>query len=371
MTMCARARVVILLCEALAVAACSAPDEIERDIPAVQWSGEYLDYAPQEGASGVCDGTLVYMDQYTGLVADAMGVELDRPVVYVHGSETEESFCSEHATHGCAFDDSVYSRFVPQEHEITHGVRGHRGFSHLFFEEGAAELFGDHAPLELRVEANGDLLEGIQSAHPDGGLGGWWYPRAGHFAAYLYDRFGSGVESTLIHETDAFSSAEHAIAMLERATGESFEELRAHYDQQPTCDQRRYRYPLYGCEHPEALRPRCDAQGEVLTIDEEISCEDSETVGPRDGALWKTVAVEVPSDGEYTLTALSDGTGDEDAKVVLEECSMRCDSIVHEKRYGLFGDTVFLRAGRYALRISQPAERPNRALVTLSGDCGQ
>lgn len=183
------------------------PDDPGRNIPPIVWSGEHLDYAPQDGAHELCEGTLPYMDHYVALVADVMQVELDRPLVYVLGSDLEDSFCEREGALGCAFDDSVYSRVAPQEHEIVHGVRAFEGFSHIFFDEGAAEVFGDDAEASLRVPANGDLLEGIEAAHPDGGLPSAWYPRAGHFAAYLHDRHGPEVTTALLRQTHAFSSA--------------------------------------------------------------------------------------------------------------------------------------------------------------------
>ena len=353
----------------LAVAAC-APEDSPRDIPPITWSGDFLDYAPQDGAYEPCAGTLPYMDRYVSLVASTMGVPIEEPLVYVHGSEGEETFCPHEDTLGCAFDDSVYSLVVPQEHELVHGVRGRLGFSHLFFEEGTAEVFGDDAPFSLRVTSNGDLLEGIESANGQDGLPTSWYPRAGHFVAFLHDRHGPQVTEALLRRTDAFSSAAEAIAVLEEAAGEGFDEIRQEYEGLEECDQRHYRYPLYGCDEPTALRARCDGS-EAITIEERIACDDPSTIGPRDGEIWKSIGIEVPEDGEYTFVSYTDESALGDS-ILVEECSMRCDSIVSEQPMGFVIPQVpvFLRAGRYSLRLTRPKDAAGSVqLLVVGADC--
>lgn len=353
----------------LGVVAC-APDGAVRDIPPVVWSGENLDYAPQAGAYEPCAGTLPYMDRYVGLVADAMRMSLDRPVVYVHGSEAGETFCPHDGTLGCAFDDSVYSLVVPQEHELVHAVRGHEGFSQLFFEEGTAEVFGDDAAFELRVTSRGDLREGIEAASGQHGLPEQWYPRAGHFVAYLHQRHGPEVTAAILQQTDPYSSAEQAIAVVEEATGVPWAELREEYEAVPECDQAHYRYPLYGCEEPTALRVRCDGD-EAVWIEERIACDDSSTVGPRDGEMWKTIAVEVPEDGEYLFFAYEDVSA-VGARITIEECAMGCGKIVHEQGMGLELPLapVWLRAGQYAVRLTRPEGEDGGVGLTVEGrDC--
>lgn len=347
-----------------------APDEPGRNIPPVVWSGEHLEFAPQAGAPEVCEGTLPYMDRYVELVADVMRVELDQPVTYVLGSEQEPTLCKEEGTLGCAFDDAVYSRVAPQEHELVHGVRAFEGFSHVFFDEGAAEVFGDDAGAAIRIPANGDLLEGIETAMAKGGLPSSWYPRAGHFAAYLHDHHGAEVTVALLQQTDPDSSAEAAIEVVEGATEMTFDELRVDYEAQPVCEQARYRYPLFGCDDEAVLRPRCDGDTAVY-VEERIACDDATTVGPRDGEIWKYVAFEVPMDGEYLLTSVTDD-GAAGANITVEECSMRCDSIVFQRQMGidLMPEPEFLRAGRYSVRLTRPVDEPGEvAFVVRGNDC--
>jgi hypothetical protein len=145
----------------LGTSGCEAEDP-EREIPPITWSGAQLDYAPQPGAYELCEGTLPYMDRYVGLAADAMGVEVDRPLVYVHASDDGDLPCPNGAL-GCAFRDSVYAKVAPQEHEIVHGVRGWHDFSQLFFEEGTADRYTAARYGEFRVAADGEsILTGLR-----------------------------------------------------------------------------------------------------------------------------------------------------------------------------------------------------------------
>lgn len=354
---------------AAAGAVACAPDPPSREIPPVVWAGEHLEYAPQEGAYEPCAGTLPYMDRTVELAAEAMGVELGPPLVYVQGSEVAESFCEDEGTLGCTFRDSVYSRVAPQEHELVHGVRAAHGFSHLFFEEGTAEVFGDDAAMAFRGPAEGDLLEGMDSATFEDGLPTRWYPRAGHFAAFLHEQYGSEVTAALLLETEADSTSARAIAVIEATTGVPFAQIRQAYALEPTCGQGQYRYPLFACEEPVALRARCD--GEVSVV-ETVACDDSTTIGPRDGEIWKYLALEVEQDGEYLITAY-DQAEESFLPLEVKDCSMGCESILHEQRVGLdrWGVPVVLRAGRYSVKVVRYEGGAGEVSVAVEGrGCG-
>jgi hypothetical protein len=349
--------------------ACAPEEPPRREIPPVVWAGEHLEYAPQEGAYEPCAGTLPYMDRYVGLAAAAMGVELEEPLIYVQGSEEAESFCEHAGTLGCTFRDSVYARVAPQEHELVHGVRAAHGFSHLFFEEGTAELFGDDARMPSRGPAKGGLLEAMDGASFERGLPTRWYPRAGHFAAFLHEEYGADVTTALLLETQANSSSERAIAVIEATTGVSFAEIEQAYALEPTCGQAQYRYPLIACEEPVALRARCDRE---VSLVETIECDDPTTVGPRDAEIWKYLALAVEDDGEYLITSY-DQAKSSFQPLEVKECALGCDSILHEQRFGLdrWGIPVFLRAGRYSVKLIRYEGDPGEVRFAVEGrECG-
>lgn len=350
----------------LGASAC-APDELWLYLPDVTWEGENLYYAPDAGVYPLCEGTLPYMDRYVALVSEAMGGQARGPLLFVHGREDHER-CIEQEAFGCARWNHVSALVAPQEHAIVHGVRRRSEYAQIFIEEGTAEVFGDDARLPLRMPANGDLMEGMESSGDTGYLALEWFPRAGHFVAYLHAHYGKELGGDLLSQTIATGSADGVVRVIEAFTRAPFADLRAAYEAEPICDQAHYRYPVYACDAPEALRARCD--GDVaLEITERIACDDPTTIGPRDGEMWKVIGVDVPEDGEYVLSARAP-EGSAEASLVLKECSMRCDSIRLERSIGTdpSSESVFLRAGRYEVRLTQPEDVPGSVVLRIEGD---
>lgn len=330
----------------LAAGAACAP-EGSPGIPAITWAGEHLEYAPQDGAPEPCAGTLPYMDRFVVRVAEEMGVVLEEPVVFVHG-EDAGAVCADSTDYGCAFVGGVYARNVPMEHELVHGVRRQYGGSMRFFEEGTAEAFGDDTSMPSRAPASGDVMEGML-AGSNQELPMEWYPRAGHFAAFLHERYDAEVTTALLLETDWDSTADTAIAVVERATGLPFDEILVDYSAEPTCWQTQYRYPLVPCGQPVDLRIRCDG---TVVGSARIDCDDPSTLGPRTGkeGMFRYLVIEVERDGMYMLTAFDQGEAF--VPLRLEECALGCDSILashvsddDEPR------PTFLRTGRYVLKV--------------------
>jgi hypothetical protein len=367
----------LLLPCSLAFAPCAAAcgaEPLDPEVPPIVWSGAHLDYAPLEHAEPVCAGTLPYMDRYVGLAAAAMRVDLDEPLVYVHGSRDDAALCE---ALGCTFiDGRIYSLVAPYEHELVHGVRSFADWSHAFFEEGAAEMFGGDSSFPSRIPADGELLEGIETASAGNRLPDAWYARAGRFSAYLHDRHGPNVTEAILRDTDWDASAEAVVDVIEAETEMRFEEVLADYAAEPVCHEAaQYRYPLFPCDAPEALRARCDG-AVAVRIEEQVSCDDPSTLGPRDGEIWQYVAFDVPVAGEYTLEHASELAPA--GWIEVRECAMGCGAITvanlitrtYADPEAASNPSVFLRAGRYALRLSRPAAAPSAVSVWIRGeDC--
>jgi hypothetical protein len=351
---------------AAAGALACAPERPPWEVPPVVWAGEHLEYAPQDGAYEPCAGTLPYMDRYVERVADLMDVELEQPLVYIHGSDEVEPLCENPDALGCARGNEIYAHVVPQEHELVHGVRASHGFSHFFFEEGAAEAFGDDAHMPTRVRAHGELIQGIESGTTQG-LPIEWYPRAGHFSAFLHDRYGAEVTRALLRRTDRETSGTRAVGVIEEATGVPFEVLRRQYDSEPTCTQAQYRHPVVGCEGPFARRVRCDAT-DVAGMSERIACDDAATLGPRDGEIWKYLGLEVENDGEYWVSAHSPVAASFE-RIEVKECALGCGSVFVKRPVGIvLGEgPVFLYAGRYVIKVVRPEGEPGEVEIGVRG----
>jgi hypothetical protein len=350
----------------LAAGALSCAPEDQPEIPPITWVGEHLEYAPQDGAPEPCAGTLEYMDRFVARVAEEMGVELGQPMVFVHG-EDAAAVCENPGVYGCAFEGGVHARGVPMEHELVHGVQRQHGGSMRFFEEGTAEAFGDDTPMPNRARASGDVVEGML-AGSNRTLSMEWYPRAGHFAAFLHEHYGPEVTTALLLRTDWDSTAGMAVTVLEQSTGLAFEEILAGYSAEPTCSQTQYRYPLVPCEQSADLRPRCNGTVELGPV--RVACDDPSTLGPRDrDGMFRYVTLEVEQDGLYEVTV-----SDERQRFVpfsLKECALGCDSILAGHAHADDVVPTFLRAGRYVLRVGRYPEFPFEAVVRIEGGgCG-
>ncbi len=304
------------------------------------------------------------------LAAAELDIELGR-ALYIHGSLQDEPLCD---AIGCVHDETVvYSRRAPHEHELVHAVRGFEGSAHKFFEEGAAEMLGGDDDLNpSRVPAEGDLREGLEAGRLGAPLPDPWYPRAGHFSAYLHEHHGPEVTKALLLETTQASTADEAIAVLEDATTMPFDELVADYEAtEPFCDETRwYRYPLYPCDAPEALRPRCD-DDVAIPIEASLGCDDPWTLGPREGEVFTYVAFDVPVDGTYRFER-APREGADTARIDIKGCEMGCRSKYTALPYDDLIEYVDLRAGRYSMRLTRRADRdtPTSMSVTISGpDC--
>lgn len=330
------------------------------EIPPIVWSGEHLDYAPQPHAEPQCAGTLPYMDRYLDLGAADLGVELGRRV-YVHGSDEDPPLCP-HGSGCLYYDGVVYARHAPHEHELVHAVRSELGRALPFFEEGAAEMFGGDDGRE-REPAVGELREGFAVGWGGEPLPSGWYTRGGVFSAYLHRQHGPQITRALLEGTTVWTTSDEAVVLLEALTSMPFDELVDDFESQEpeTCSHpRHYRYPLYPCNAPEAVRQRCDGD-RAVPIEVSLECDDPSTLGPREGELFSYVAIDVPADGMYRFIE-EPREGSEKAWIEIKECALGCSSGYVKAAYGepydplgdaSLEDEVFLRAGRYSLRFAR------------------
>lgn len=361
-----RGRRSVVLCAVACAASCGseldqpAEEDAPPEIPPIVWSGEHLDYAPQPHAQPHCAGTLPYMDRYLDLGAADLGVDLGRRL-YVQGSDEDPPLCPDGS--GCLYADGiVYARYAPHEHELVHAVRSELGRALPLFEEGAAEMFGGDDGRD-REPAVGDLREGLAAGWGGEPLASGWYTRGGLFSAYLHRHHGPQVTRALLEDTTVWTTADEAVALLETLTSMPFDELIDDLESQEpaTCSHpRHYRYPLFPCNAPEAVRPRCNG-GNAVPIEVSLECGDPSTIGPREGELFAYVAIDIPADGTYRFIE-EPRPGSDEAWIEIKECALGCSSRYVKAAYGTpydplgdasLEDELFLRAGRYSLRFAR------------------
>ncbi|MCX4242962.1 hypothetical protein [Paraliomyxa miuraensis] len=337
-----------------------------EELPPIVWSGEHLDFAPVVGGDELCAGTLPYMDRYLGLAGDAFDLSVGR-TVYVLDPEGEVNPCDAYA---CTIGGTIYTRRTPHEHELIHAARA--GTRFRFFEEGAAQAFGEDDELNAgRNFADGPLREGIE-ASADGSLADSWYPRAGHFFSYLHRYHGRDVTSALYEGAPRDATADEAIAALESATAMPFDELVADYESaERFCELSRwYRYPLFPCDAPEALRPRCDGE-EAIPIEISLGCDAATAIGPREGEVFGYVAIDIPAEGYYRVEGAPSEVGHR-GSVEFKECALGCASHYSGRSYRDLDAEIWLRAGRYSLRFTRKVdatELSTMSVTIVGGDC--
>lgn len=293
---------------------CSEP--AARELPPVSWEGEHLRVAT-DVETPMCGGTAPYMDRLLGALGEQLGAAPPGwPVYYLlEGDLGEYDTPCESGAYGCADGVAAYAPIAPLDHEIVHLARSAVGFSYPFIEEGAAEYWGDDA--DIRGPLQGDVLElaaqGNEIQFP-------FYPRAGHFVAYLVDTHGEESFRELSRQTDYGSSLEAFDGALVDVYGEGLGALAEDYeDSYPVCPQRQYRAAFGECVFTPA-RPICGPEGS-LVVRRRFSCGDEDVLGPRFGRQWTTIPIEVPPSG---IAFVFDATPAEGVELTVRRCGGGC-----------------------------------------------
>ena len=321
----------------------------------------------------VCAGSLPYVDAYTEQLAALHGVDdvsVDYYFVYPE-SELLGQMCHDIApqARGCAKGKTVVTTVLPHEHELVHAVRAEFGLSHLFFEEGAAEVWGQATDRGYEV-VRGDVREALTSTTSP--LPEELMPLAGLFAAFLVDRHGPQILVDLARETDPSSTSDE-IAVAFTAAGVSLtEEISAFEGEAWNCSRSLYRDDSVEC----ALAPPVDCsladEAGSVTVFLDLECSAEAAVGPRDGLIWTTVTFEQPT---WTNLAISTESLNGDPGG-LEVSFVGCHTGCADNVFTIPANTeleLMLPAGQYLIRATRPAEPDgdgtSGVAVTLHGLC--
>ncbi|MCX4244376.1 gluzincin family metallopeptidase [Paraliomyxa miuraensis] len=330
----------------LCITASGCSDPAARELPPVSWEGEHLRLAT-DVETPLCGGTAPYMDHLLGALSEQLGAAPPGwPIYYLlEGDVDEYDTPCRSGAYGCADGTAAYSPVAPLDHEIVHVARSAIGFSYPLIEEGAAEYWGDDA--DIRGPLQGDLLElaaqGNAFEFP-------FYPKAGHFVAYLVDVYGEESFLELSRRTNYQSSLAAFDDALVAVYGEDLEALAEDYEANyPKCSQRQYRAAFGECTFTPA-RSLCESD-EPLVVRRRFSCGDEDVVGPRFGRQWTTIPIEALSGFTFVFKA----TPAEGAGMMVRRCGGGCPvpwvgpvESSEVVRLPLFGE------GHYVIEIEWP-----------------
>lgn len=355
-----------LLAGVLATMACAPEPEPEPDPPDVEWEGQWLRFGRSPELPPQCAGVAPYMDRYVGALTEIFEIEIDETIDYFYVDEVSTP-CE---SLGCVRGHSVYSLVPVQEHELVHSVRSFADYSHLFLEEGAAELWGDDARFSFRSETEGDSTTAVDSVDPiEGGLPQGHYGLAGRFHSVLMEQ-APHAANALLRSTSHTTTAQELDAALEAETGRSLAEWGAQLDAAPVCDQGVYRDASAACMAARRVEP-CE-DGDDADLVEWVGCEDEETLGPRDGEIWKYLSFELTQPGEHLLFIHPDFEmlG---GSIRIESCEGGCGSFMddHIVPSAITPARSFdAGPGTYLLRLTLPEGTSGEFRFQIIGECG-
>lgn len=313
----ARSLPVVMMAVTLAACVGDDPDPPGLPLPPVIWEGQYLNVA-SDLPTALCGGTAPHLDSLLGALRERWGTEVEEPSLYyaLGGELTEYDTPCVAGQLGCVEGGVVYSGLVPLDHEIVHLAREPIHFSFPLIEEGAAEYWGDDAP--LRPDLSGRISELVEEGNP---LGFEHYTRAGHFVAYLVESSGEAALEALSSATTLESSPEEFRSAVDMVYGLSLQELEASYEANyPECPQSEYRAAFGECHASDAL-PIC-ADGSGLLIQRRGSCAEGDVLGPRLDRIWTTIQIEVAVTGSYGLRFSA--TPGDDVVMSMRSCGGGC-----------------------------------------------
>ncbi|MCX4244378.1 gluzincin family metallopeptidase [Paraliomyxa miuraensis] len=346
----------------LCITASGCSDPAGRELPPVSWEGEHLRLATNV-ETPLCGGTAPYMDHLLGALGEQLGAAPPgRPIYYLLEGDVDEydTPCGA-GDYSCGHGTAAYSPIAPFDHEIVHVARSAIGFSYPLIEEGAAEYWGDDADIRGRLQ--GDVLElaaqGNAFEFP-------FYPKAGHFVAYLLDVYGEESFLELSRRTNYQSSLAAFDDALVAVYGEDLEALAEDYEANyPKCSQRQYRAAFGECTFTPA-RSLCESD-EPLVVRRRFSCGDEDVLGPRFGRQWTTIPIDLPSAG---LVFLFQADLVEGVELTIRRCGGGCPpSAVGPLEPSETTRIAPLDEGRYVIEIEWPEGQEIEVDLEIYSSC--
>lgn len=244
-----------------------------------EWEGEHIHFL-SEREDPPCAGTVLYLDNYTGLLQQTLSSDSTVTYHWLSSTESLDSYCPDGAA-GCSVTDFAYSLSPIHLHEIVHALEPTHPTGNIVFTEGLATILGDtyYAPPVSTLSSLSETEQWTGSSEA--------YGVAAHFTSFLVGRY--GLQRVRDFAEEASITRDGADLALENFFfGTTAAELFALYTAYPTCSLDTLHIPLYEC-----LVDNTPSSGEGLwTFENTLSCASEHTIGPHNGRVYTIDAFE-------------------------------------------------------------------------------
>ncbi|PRP93071.1 hypothetical protein ENSA5_45630 [Enhygromyxa salina] len=269
-----------LLAVSLVVFAGCQPDAPNwRDEYTYVWEGEHVSvYGYERGEEDACGGSLGAVDRHSASLVEFFG--FDESLHYDYrwmSQQIWEGKCPPEFG-ACTAAGVPHTRTVPDMHETAHAVSytGRGRFCPSVIEEGLAEYFAEprfYWRWWTDPELPGEIGELLTAAPVPFGR----YRRAGHFASFLVESYGSEAVAALCEAIPFDNAIEDWEDATRAVLGVELQDLLDDYGSYPLCHNQQYRARLGECGgEPDAT---ADPDEEVV-FEVSMDCSDPGTIGP-------------------------------------------------------------------------------------------
>ncbi len=321
--------------------------ESQPPLPPIIWEGQNLRYRTHEPADAVCAGSFEHLDQRAGYLAELFESTEIVDYSWTPGDQLQ-AYCS--SSLGCARGSEAFSALALHEHELFHAVRARAAYAGI--EEGMATFFGDDFRLST---PNGDIRNILRNANTVGEIPTSDYPKLGHFTSYIDAEFGTNALVELDHRSASDDSYSQFEVLVEGIVEVPLTEIISGYElDYPSCGTRAFRHDGFECGMPGVELPGLEDDG--IDLEFEVSCSQPDTLGPRNGEIWRNVPLTVFEDSVYEISVWP-AQEPIDGSVIFDRCGTSC--FEHEDAFGLSAGIVAninpcMRRGTYLLRLTVP-----------------
>jgi hypothetical protein len=352
----------IVLCVSLD--GCSEEPQTWKQDYGFVWRGVNVTiYGFDRTAEDACGGSLAFTDQYVEAVTHYLGFDPDTRIDYQWMSpERFTGKCPPEAL-SCTASGVARSRDLPQMHEIIHAVTYQNiGTCPSVLEEGLAEYLGNPSYQYLHVNdvpELGDELDTLLTASP---IEAGDYRRAGHFVAFLTERFGIDAVVDLCAELDFYATRADWEQASESVLDVDLDRLLLAYAEYPPCSIQQYRARLMECggDIDSIVEP-----GSTTEFSVNMDCSDEDVIGPINGQMIaiRQVWVEEPI---YAHVRVENADGLYPPQVLATQACAPCSD--KPRLNGNVHPTVYfaLEAGLHAFLFYLPADQVDSFDVTIT-----